>query len=529
MKKYLISLSLLILIFPVFANFLQPGDKKQYDKELSALKGSAFVKRALQIAHNELNNQNTEDALYFYKKAYNFSLNNLSPQGTAVIGYEIVGKIASTSGDSKLNEYGVELLESCTNALTDRNMLGTSYEYAGMLMPKVSEKNKKKLTNIQQKTRYAYDDKNEKLEKQRIQEELEKKLIKEKEDSLALALTKSEVINLSENVNDLQNTTSVLSERMNQNEEVIKNMSRDNLIKETLLEKNKRYIDSLFFEKTLDSIILETNNFELERAQASLDLQKSKKNLYLALSSILLLASLLIFFVFYSTKKKNALLKEKNYQIQIERERSEELLLNILPKEVAEELKETGKVKAQQFDESTIVFTDFVNFSSISQKLSPQELVSALDYCFGEFDRIIEKFDVEKIKTIGDAYMCIAGVPRFNNNHAELAIETSLEFLRFIKTWNNQRVKNHQPEFNIRIGIHTGPVCAGVVGSKKFIFDVWGDSVNIAARMEANALPNTINISESTHQKVAEKYKLTPRGAVATKNMGELNMYIISL
>lgn len=159
--------------------------------------------------------------------------------------------------------------------------------------------------------------------------------------------------------------------------------------------------------------------------------------------------------------------------------------------------------------------------------MSPQELVNDLDYCFGQFDSIIEKYNVEKIKTIGDAYMCISGVPTPLLNYAELAVKAGIEFLTFIKDWNIQRKNNGQIGFNIRIGIHTVSVCVGVVGTKKFIFDVRGETVNVAARMEANAYPNTINILESTYQIVKDKFSFVPIGAVATKNMGELNLYYI--
>ncbi|HMP29713.1 MAG TPA: adenylate/guanylate cyclase domain-containing protein [Saprospiraceae bacterium] len=518
---FLIS-SFVIHLFYFTAPF--QNDKKTLEKELSSLKGSLYIKKAIQIGESELNGSSQENALYFFKKGYSYSQDNTSIQSTAVVGYEIVGKIVGKTNDEKLNEFCIQLLEVAADNLNDKNILTNIHNYAKQIMPFISTKSKKRLEVVINKTKIAWEESQNK-QKQQLEEERRKQ--KQIEDSINLLQTQSQIENLSSNVEQLQNTSNFLTTRMNESELLIKNMSRENLIKEALLQRNTRYIDSLNFEKMLDSIIIESNNFELERTESALNLQKSQKNLFLAIAALFLLISLMVFIFFYNAKKNNTILKEKNIIIENEKKRSDELLLNILPKEVAEELKETGKVKAQQFDDTTIIFTDFVNFSKISSVLTPQELVNDLDYCFGKFDSIIEKYGVEKIKTIGDAYMCIAGVPKADEDHANNAINTGLDFLKFIRKWNTDRIKKGQIEFNIRIGIHSGPVCAGVVGSKKFIFDVWGDTVNVAARMESNAYPNTINISENTYSIVKDSFNFTPRGAVSTKNMGELNMYYI--
>lgn len=155
-------------------------------------------------------------------------------------------------------------------------------------------------------------------------------------------------------------------------------------------------------------------------------------------------------------------------------------------------------------------------------------MVQDLDYCFSKFDAITGIHRVEKIKTIGDAYMCIAGVPTPLNNHADAAVAVAQGFVRFLKEWNIDRKKKNQILFNIRIGLHSGPVSAGVVGTKKFVFDVWGDAVNIAARMESNAEPGRINISNSTYELIRSNTPCEPRGAIVTKNMGKMEMYYIS-
>jgi class 3 adenylate cyclase len=497
-------------------------DRKTLEKELASLKGPSYVKRAIQIGEGEMKSSNIDDALYFFKKAQNYSLSKMSAQSAAFIAYDIAGKIAGNSENAKLNEFCLEMVENASEQINDQNILNNIYSYSNKILPYVSPKSKKRLNIVINRCQNAYRDNQERIKQQKEEESRKQK---EALDSMKLSETVNKLQNLNTDLDQLQATTSELNIKMKQNEEIVMNMSRENLIKEALLQKNRNFIDSLNYEKMLDSIIIESNSFELDMAKADLDLQRSQKKLFLAIASLLLIVSSLIFFFLYKIKKHNKLLYEKNLQIESEKNRSEELLLNILPKEVAEELKATGKVKAQQFNDTTIIFTDFVNFSNISNNLTPQELVNDLDYCFGKFDSIIEKYNVEKIKTIGDAYMCISGVPTLMENHAELAIYAAIDFLEFMKAWNANRRNKNQIEFNIRIGVHSGPVCAGVVGTKKFIFDVWGDAVNIAARMESSAQPNSINISENTYKKVKSKFKFKHRGAMAIKNMGELDMY----
>jgi class 3 adenylate cyclase len=450
----------------------------------------------------------------------------MTAQSAAYVAYEIAGKIAGNSQNDKLNEFCVELVENASEQIIDQNILNNIYSYSNKIFPYVSPKSKKRLNIVINRSQNAYSENQERIKQQKEEESRKQK---EALDSLKLSETENQLENLNTNLGQLQATTLELNIKMKQNEEVVMNMSRENLIKEALLQKNRNFIDSLNFEKMLDSIIIESNSFELDMAKADLDLQRSQKKFFLAIASLLLIVSSLIFFFLYNIKKHNKLLHDKNLQIEQEKNRSEELLLNILPKEVAEELKATGKVKAQQFDDTSIIFTDFVNFSNISNHLTPQELVNDLDYCFGKFDAIIEKYNVEKIKTIGDAYMCISGVPTPMENHAELAIMAAIDFLKFMKEWNINRKNKKQIEFNIRIGVHSGPVCAGVVGTKKFIFDVWGDAVNIAARMESSAHPNSINISENTYNKVKATFNFKHRGVVAIKNMGEVDMYYLEV
>ena len=226
-------------------------------------------------------------------------------------------------------------------------------------------------------------------------------------------------------------------------------------------------------------------------------------------------------------KRTNNKLEKKNKEIQEEQERSEELLLNILPKDIASELKENAKVQTRKFEACTVCFTDFINFSRISQLLSPEDLIEALDECFKAFDEIISKHNVEKIKTIGDSYMCAAGVPITNKSHATDAVKAAVEMVAFLEEWNHKREENGQIRFDARIGIHTGPIIAGVVGIKKFAYDIWGDTVNVAARMESKSEAQRINISQSTYELIKEEFSCHSRGCLDVKNMKDLEMYYV--
>ncbi|MBK9540492.1 MAG: hypothetical protein IPO12_17385 [Flavobacteriales bacterium] len=210
--------------------------------------------------------------------------------------------------------------------------------------------------------------------------------------------------------------------------------------------------------------------------------------------------------------------------------RSDELLLNILPEEVAHELKDKGRAEAEHFDNVTILFTDFKGFTEASEKLSPQELVEELNTCFSAFDHIMAKHGIEKIKTIGDAYMAAGGLPTPNTTHALDVVKAALEIRDFIAEGKARKVASGLPYFEIRIGIHTGPVVAGIVGVKKFAYDIWGDTVNTASRMESSGEVGQVNISEATYALVKNEAGLTftSRGKVRAKGKGEMEMYFVS-
>lgn len=246
--------------------------------------------------------------------------------------------------------------------------------------------------------------------------------------------------------------------------------------------------------------------------------------------SILLLL-LIIFFSRLRLKRKNRILemkvRERTIELQQEKDKTEELLLNILPKETAEELKLNNKVVPRNYELATVLFTDFKGFTKIAEKLTPSELVYEIDYCFKKFDNIISKYRIEKIKTIGDAYMCAAGLPKEDKKNASEAVKAALDIRNFMLKHEEQCKKEKKFCFEIRIGLHTGKVVAGVVGIKKYAYDIWGDTVNIAARMESSGEPGKINISGDTYQLIKNKFNCTYRGKIEAKNKGEIDMYFV--
>jgi adenylate cyclase len=235
------------------------------------------------------------------------------------------------------------------------------------------------------------------------------------------------------------------------------------------------------------------------------------------------MGALLIFSVVIF-RQRNRVSKEKK-KVEKEKARSDELLLNILPKEVADELKTKGASEARLFDNVTVLFSDFVGFTRTSEKLSPSELVSELHACFKAFDEITSKYGIEKIKTIGDAYLAVCGLPNEDPEHAEKAVLAATEIRGFMAgRWANLG----DSTFQVRIGVHSGNVVAGIVGIKKFAYDIWGDTVNTAARMEQNSEAGKINISQATYELVKAKFNCEYRGEVEAKGKGLMKMYYIS-
>ena len=213
-------------------------------------------------------------------------------------------------------------------------------------------------------------------------------------------------------------------------------------------------------------------------------------------------------------------------KLEEEKIKSDELLLNILPKDVAEELKREGKSKARLYDNLAVLFTDFVNFTNFAENSTPEELVAEIDYCFRAFDDIVQKHGIEKIKTVGDAYLCTGGISSEGSQVKEV-INASIEMRDFISKHRKDAISSGKKPMEIRLGIHMGPAIAGVVGSKKFAFDIWGDTVNIASRMETNGEAGKINVSGPVYEACKDNFDFHHRGKIEIKNKGKVDMYFV--
>ena len=228
-------------------------------------------------------------------------------------------------------------------------------------------------------------------------------------------------------------------------------------------------------------------------------------------------------------EKKTRAIEEQKQLIEKEKENSNFLLFNILPEEVAEELKIKGSADAKYFDEVTVMFTDFKGFTQLSEKLTPEELVGEIHECFSAFDHIMQKYGVEKIKTIGDSYMAAGGIPSTNKTHASDVVNAALDIKQFMHAQKLKKQSEGKLFFEIRIGVHTGAVVAGIVGVKKFAYDIWGDCVNTASRMESSGEIGKVNISETTFELVKHNFNCEYRGKIHAKNKGEIDMYFVEL
>lgn len=272
---------------------------------------------------------------------------------------------------------------------------------------------------------------------------------------------------------------------------------------------------------------LKRRELELAQKDAVLSRNRATRNGLIGGVVALLLLTALFYTRARLRARSNQQLAAKNATIERARKRADELLMNILPEAAAAELKLNNSVKPVRYESVTVVFTDFKGFTKIAELVSPEELIAELDMCFRAFDAIMERFGLEKIKTIGDSYMCAGGLPVENNTHALNAVEAAIEMQRELKRLMAIKAAEGKPVFEMRIGIHTGPVVAGVVGSHKFAYDIWGDTVNIASRIEQASEPTRINISSATYDLIKHKYHCEQRGLVAAKNKGSIEMYFV--
>ena len=336
-----------------------------------------------------------------------------------------------------------------------------------------------------------------------------------------------------------------------QNQELAKNKAlQDLLLAEERLatERKDREIDDLKQSEQIQALELQRAELEQEQSIKEIEvLTKDKELNELTLSKVkarnkflLFISALALFILFFVylglryAKKTNKILSEQKEEIKAnliiidqERKKSDDLLLNILPEEIAAELKERGAATPRNYDHVSVLFTDFVGFTQVAELMTPQELIGELNRCFFEFDMIIDKHNLEKIKTIGDSYMCAGGIPVPNKTNPMDIVAAGLEIQKFMAKMKIDKEADGGSYWEIRLGIHTGPVVAGVVGKNKFAYDIWGDAVNTASRMESSGKSGKVNISGETYQLVKQQYHCTYRGKIKAKNKGEIDMYFV--
>jgi len=309
----------------------------------------------------------------------------------------------------------------------------------------------------------------------------------------------------------------------------------------TYFKKYQVYKDSIANIEKVQQIADLRTDFEISKKQTEVDLltqqktnqeiqtdllntqNKNQKTLVIATIIALFLSAMIGFGLF----RRNRFINRTRVIIEDEKNKSDKLLLNILPEETAQELKRSGKVEAKRFESVTVLFTDFKNFTKYSENLTPEKLVKSIDFYFSRFDEIIEKYKLEKIKIIGDSFMCAGGLHFDTKDHALKMTLAAFEILQFVedtKLSNNSEIVH----FDVRIGINTGPVVAGVVGTKKFAYDIWGDTVNVASRMESTSKEGKINIAENTYILIKDYFLCKYRGQIEVKNKGCMKMYFVN-
>lgn len=314
----------------------------------------------------------------------------------------------------------------------------------------------------------------------------------------------------------------------------ITQIAQEKQIADSLIRTNAIQLKNLTEEQMVASIVRAQQEREIQRQEKRLveaELAKQISEAWLGrailISVFVLLLAVLFYFRFRAKKRAANELTLKNTLIEEEQKRSDNLLLNILPPAIAQELKTRNKVAARKYDQATVMFTDFIGFTNVAERLTPEQLVEELDYCFSNFDRIIERYRVEKIKTVGDAYICASGLSDMNASPSDM-VKAALEIQDFLLHVKAERMDQGLPFFEARVGIHTGPVVAGVVGAKKFAYDIWGDTVNIAARMEEACEPGRVNVSEDAYWLAKYEFEWKHRGKIAAKNKGMMDMYYVA-
>ena len=292
--------------------------------------------------------------------------------------------------------------------------------------------------------------------------------------------------------------------------------------------------DTLFNEITQKKLGTLQFEFDLQKKEGEINLltkDKTLNDLQLKrqrfVKNAFAVGLFLVFFILFNVYRNYRVKVKTNKVLDQQNAEIESLLLNVLPAEIAKELQTKGYSKPRNYERVSVLFSDFKDFTAIAEKLTPEDLVEELSACFMAFDNIMEKYRLEKIKTMGDSYMCAGGMSTPDDHHPYRIVGAAIEMQKYIAQHNYYRAERGLEPWEIRIGIHVGPVVAGVVGKKKYAYDIWGNTVNIASRMESSGVPGQINISAATYEFIKDKYACIYRGKVHAKNVGDIDMYLV--
>jgi class 3 adenylate cyclase len=533
----------LLALFFVFPLLSQSDSLKQMEATLAQTKGEAFVRQAIYLAEAYLAEGLFEKSLQKAEAAINEAKKSNLPSSIAE-GLHHKGKALSKMPGKRNSNKAFDAFEESNKLTKDPTLRKDNLLKMKDLAVQLGKK--KELDAIERElavirgeappSALANENKGGLFNKRK--RAMQQQLMQAQHETESLAGTVTELSEEQKALKAQQETLRLqqnnLQALVQKKEAAIQNMTEQQMRQQLIFAEQERILDSLTFSSIIDSMqlsqteaMVSQQEAELKEKEAEIQLRKSQRNLLIAVAGFGLLLALGLFHRFHTMRAHNAVLAEKNRVIEAERKRSEELLLNILPVAVADELKLNGSAQAQHYEEATVLFTDFKGFSAISKLMSPADLVQALDYAFKNFDRIIGKYGLEKIKTIGDAYMCAGGLPGKDATSPVQVVRAALEIQQFLREWNSERVGRGEPAFEARIGIHTGPLVAGVVGSKKFAYDIWGDTVNVASRMETSSEAGRVNISAATFKYVKDTFSCEYRGKVPAKNVGEVEMYYV--
>ena len=474
-------------------------------------------------------------ALPFIDKAYNLARENRN-LGMQARSAFLKGRIYEISRNERNQEVWFRTAENHAKAAEDSDLIIKSVMKRGALATK--ERNHRRASQIYEEAFNYFSQSGTSISELQSKYERERALLEEQKKQLEFA---SQLLNeqisrlqdeknlLSEDKSELEASQEVLikekeqiEEEITNKEEELKTVAQAKEKAEALAEQKEEQVQSLSRD-TLEQRYLK-RKAEKEAAEAQL-VANQTRDLIIIVLIVAISIILLLFSRFLSKRRAARVLEGKNQIIEKERKRSDNLLLNILPASIAEELKTAGKAKARKFEEVSVFFSDFKNFTGLASAMAPEELVELLDTSFKKFDEIIGKYDdIEKIKTIGDAYMCASGLNTTQGMPFNL-IRAALEMQAFLKEEKQRRAQKGKPFFEARMGVHTGPVVAGVVGVKKFAYDIWGDTVNTASRVESNGDIGAVSISETTYRLIRHNFDCDYRGKVQAKNKGLIDIY----